>query len=101
MGMIFIYIVQCLCHRLNNRGDNSKPEPHTVPETYREEKETISAYQELDVRRRDVEDNYQSLRVNSRNVRNDEVIVENEPSYQGLNNVRENNDNNYQSLNYV
>ena len=95
-----MYAMQRLQHRLRNRRDHPKfSQPCTTSETSRERPENFSTYEDIDLRRMPAEDNYQSLSVNSRKARNVAIDVKDESSYQELDKVRENNDNNYQALN--
>ena len=100
--MLFLYAMQRLCHKLKNKNrDSTASGTSAIPGTYPGEAGNISSYQELNLRERDDREHYQSLRVNSRSPKNNEAKGEDQAGYQELNIVRQNIDNNYQSLNRV
>ena len=99
--MILLYAVQSLRQRFKGKKDNSKPaHNYDTPETHPESATENSTYQELDLRNKEPENNYQALRMNRRRRINNETKIEDEANYQELDKVRE-KENSYQSLNRV
>ena len=81
--MIFLYGIMLLRERFKSkRADN-----HT--ETHNEGATDNSMYQELGLRNRDPESNYQALRMNTRKRINNETKIEDEAGYENIDKVRE------------
>ena len=90
-----------LRRRFKSKKDKSKPaHNYDTPETHPEDAADNSTYQELDLRNKEPENNYQALRMNRRRRINNETKIESEANYQELDQVRE-KENSYQSLNRV
>ena len=88
--MILFYAVQSLRQRSKSKKDNSKPEPnYDIPEIYPEGAADNSAYQELELKNREPENSYHSLRINTRRTMNDETKIEDEAIYEEMDQVRE------------
>ena len=99
--MILLYAIQSLRQRVKSKKDVSKPaHNYDTPETHPEGAADNSAYQELDLRNKEPENSYQTLRMNTRKRINNETKIEDEANYQELDRVRE-KENSYQSLNRV
>ena len=72
-----------LRRRIKSKRDVSKP-AHTydTSETHPDDAADSSTYQELDIRNREPEKSYQALRINTREIIDNEAKIEDEAGYQ-------------------
>ena len=101
IGMIFHYGIMSLRRRFKGKKDNSKPSNnYDAPETRPEGAIDNPAYEALDLRNKEPENSYESMRMDTRGRINNVTKIEDEANYQELDKVRE-KENSYQSLNRV
>ena len=84
IGMIFLYGITSLRQRFKSKKDKSKPaHNYDTPETHPEDASADnSTYQELDLPNREPENSYQALRMNTREIIDNEAEIEDEAGYQ-------------------
>ena len=88
--MILFYAVQSLRQKFKSKKHNSNPAHNSdTAETHPEGAADNSAYQELELKNREPENSYHSLRINTRRTMNDETKIEDEAIYEEMDKVRE------------